>query len=185
MTSPETIEYRIDHQGVLIYVSDSWTQFALDNGSPHLISEQVVGKPLMSFVSDLDTRYLYRVILERVRTTVGPVVVRLRCDSPSLRRFLQITISCLPDQQIQFLSHTLRTEPREPVPLLDPSTNRSNELLRMCSWCKQVLLPNDRWVEVEEAVAELELFCLDTLPGLTHGICPACRVKFEEEFTTK
>ena len=67
----QTIEYRIDHQGVLIHVSDSWTQFALDNGSPHLVSEQVVGKPLMSFVSDLETRYLYRVIFERVRTTAG------------------------------------------------------------------------------------------------------------------
>ena len=123
--------------------------------------------------------------MERVRTTAVPVVPPLRCDSPSLRRFLRLTISRLSEQEIQFLSHTLRTEPRESVPLLDPSTNRSDELLRMCSWCKRILLPNDRWVEVEEAVTDLELFCLDALPKLTHGLCPACRVKFEEEFRVK
>ena len=174
----QTIEYRIDHQGVLIHVSDSWTQFALDNGSPDLVSERVLGKPLMSFVSDLETRHLYRVILSGFAPQGVPVVLTLRCDSPTLRRFLQLIISQLPDQEIQFLSHTLRTEPRDAVPLLDPSTNRSDELLRMCSWCKRILLPEDRWVEVEEAVAELELFCLDALPKLTHGVCPTCRVKF-------
>ena len=185
MTSLETIEYRIDHQGVIVHVSDSWTQFALDNGSPDIVSERVVGKLLLSFISDLETRYLYRVILDKVRTKGVPVVVTLRCDSPSLRRFLQLTISPLPSQAIQFLSHTLRTEPRESVPLLDPNRKHSNELLRMCSWCKQVLLPNNRWVEVEEAVAELELFCLAVLPGLTHGMCPKCRVSFDAESTTE
>jgi hypothetical protein len=177
----QTIEYRIDRQGLLIYVSDSWTQFALDNGSPHLVSEKVVGQPLLSFVSDSETRYLYQVILERVRTRDVPVTVTLRCDSPSLRRFLQLVLSQLAGQEIQFISRTLRTEPRESVPLVDPSTNRSNELLTMCSWCKRILLPQDRWVEVEEAVANLELFCLDALPKLTHGICPACNEKVIQE----
>jgi hypothetical protein len=178
MNSPQAwqmMEYRIDRQGVLIYVSDSWTQFALDNASPDLVSERVVGQPLLNFVSDSETRHLYEIILERVRNTGVSVVLTLRCDSPSLRRFLQLAMSRLPGQEIQFLSHTLRTEPRESVSLLDPSANRSNDFLKICSWCKRILLPEDRWVEVEEAVAQLELFCRDALPKLTHGICPACR----------
>jgi hypothetical protein len=185
MNSPETwqtIEYQIDRQVVLTHVSDSWTQFALDNGSPNLVSERVVGKPLLSFVSDPETRYLYHVILERVRSTGVPIVVTLRCDSPSLRRFLELIISRLPDQEIQFLSRTLRTEPRESVALLDPNMNRSNEFLRMCSWCKRILVPKDRWGEVEEAVTQLELFCLDALPKLTHGVCPGCYTRVMEEF---
>ena len=185
LEAKQTIEYQIDRQGLLIRVSDSWTQFALDNGAPQLASERVVGQPLSSFISDPETRHLYQVILERVRTTKVPVVVTLRCDSPSLRRYLELIISWLPGQEIQFLSRTLRTEARESIPLLDPSTNRSNEFLTMCSWCKRILLPIDRWVEVEDAVAQLELFCLDALPKLTHGICPACNAKVTEEFEVK
>jgi hypothetical protein len=185
LEASQTIEYRIDRQGLLIYVSDSWTHFALDNGSPYLVAERVIGQPLLSFVSDPETRSLYKIILERVRTTGVPVTVTLRCDSPSLRRFLQLVISPLPDQEIRFLSHTLRTEPRASIPLLDPSTNRSTELLTMCSWCKRILLPQDRWVEVEEAVANLELFCLDALLKLTHGICPACHEKVVQEMVAE
>ena len=184
MNSPQAwqmVEYRIDYQGLLVYVSDSWTQFAIDNGSPDLVAERVLGRPLRSFVSDSETRNLYQMILERVQATDAPVVVTLRCDSPSLRRFLQLTISPLPHQEIHFLIHTLRTEPRESISLLNSSTNRSNELLTICSWCKRVLLSQDRWVEVEEAVTRLELFYLDALPRLTHGICPACCDNVMEE----
>jgi hypothetical protein len=181
----QTIEYHVDGQGLLIYVSDSWTQFALDNSSPHLVAERVIGKPLVSFISDMETRYLYHIILERVRSTEVPVVVTLRCDSSSLRRFLELVISPLPGQDIQFSSRTLRTEPREPVPLLDPNTHRSDEYLRMCSWCKRILVSDDQWVEVEEAVTQLELFHLDALPDLTHGVCPDCYVKVKEEFLGK
>ena len=52
LEASQTIEYRIDRQGLLIYVSDSWTHFALDNGSPYLVAERVIGQPLLSFVSD-------------------------------------------------------------------------------------------------------------------------------------
>jgi hypothetical protein len=184
MNAPEadqTIEYRIDCQDLLIYVSDSWTEFALANGSPDLVSERVIGKPLLSFVSDPETRHLYQIILKRVRTREIPVVVTLRCDSPDLRRFLQLITSRLPNQEIQFLSRTLRTEPRDSMPLLDRNSHRSSKYLRICSWCKRVLLANDQWVEVEEAVMQLELFCLDALPRLTHGVCPACYGAVMEE----
>jgi hypothetical protein len=158
-------------------VSDSWTHFALDNGSPHLVSERVIGRPLLKFVSDPETRHLYQILLERVRATGTPCVVTLRCDSPSLRRFLRLLMSPLSGQEIQFLSHTLRTEPRESVALLDPGANRSNEFLVMCSWCKQIRHPQGRWIEVEEAVEQLGLFSLDTLPTLSHGMCPDCHAK--------
>jgi hypothetical protein len=180
----QTIEYRIDRRGLLNFVSDSWTTFALENSSPDLIAERVVGQALSSFIADPETRHLYQTILDRVRSTEVRVVLTLRCDSPSLRRFLQLVISRLPDGEIQFLSHTLRTEPRESVPLLDPSTTRSNEFLSLCSWCKRIRLPGDRWVEVEEAVTQLGLFHLDVLPKVTHGMCPDCYTKAMGESRT-
>ena len=188
MTSREawqTIEYRIDRQGLLIYVSDSWTQFALDNSSPHLVSERVVGKPLLSFVSDLETRHLYQVILKRVRTSEVPVVVTLRCDSPSLRRFLQLIISRLPGEEIRFLSHTLRTEPRESIPLLDPeheSVKRTPHDVQLVQTDSAPEGPMGRGGRSGDA---MELFCLDALPKLTHGVCPACYPRVMEEFGAK
>jgi len=44
----------------------------------------------------------------------------------------------------------------------------------MCSWCKRVPDGSGRWLEVEEAVAELGLMAGPHLPRVSHGICPAC-----------
>jgi hypothetical protein len=44
----------------------------------------------------------------------------------------------------------------------------------MCSWCKQVRLAEAVWVEVEEALVQLGLLELESLPQITHGACQAC-----------
>jgi hypothetical protein len=44
----------------------------------------------------------------------------------------------------------------------------------MCSWCRRVRLDAARWVEVEDAVAELRLFEDVRPPQISHGVCPIC-----------
>jgi hypothetical protein len=44
----------------------------------------------------------------------------------------------------------------------------------MCSWCKQVRLAEAVWVEVEEALVQLGLLELESLPQITLGACQAC-----------
>jgi hypothetical protein len=58
---------------------------------------------------------------------------------------------------------------------LQAGAPRDNRLLRVCSWCQQVALPDSTWVPVEVAVQRLGLLEAETFPGLTHGICEPCR----------
>ena len=68
------------------------------------------------------------------------------------------------------------------VQLLDPAAPRSTELLMVCSWCKQVKLSEDRWVEVEEAMHELQLLQRAEMPALSHGLCRNCAERVMADF---
>jgi hypothetical protein len=83
-------------------------------------------------------------------------------------------------QSVEFRTHTLHTEARDPQALLDPATTRSEEMLRSCSWCGKAWV-DDEWVEIEVAVERLHLFHADELPKLTHGMCEPCLAKFTVE----
>ncbi len=87
-----------------------------------------------------------------------------------------MTISARPEGAVEFETHALRVEDREPVPLLARSTTRSTDLLRACAWCNRINVGSgsDPWVEVEDATERLLLFERDRMPQLTHGICEAC-----------
>ena len=145
----------------------------MENAGQMLLPEQVIGKSLWTFVTDAETCHLYNLILAKVRRQ-EIVRVRLRCDSPACRRFLELIISSLPDNGVQFESITYALENRLPVALLDTTANRSSQLLLICSWCKKIKVSPATWVDVEEAVSLLEIFNAVKLPNLTHGICDDC-----------
>ena len=68
----------------------------------------------------------------------------------------------------------VRTERRDPVSLLDTDTPRSGDFIRICSMCKKIFTTDNKWVEIEEGLAQLRLFEAREMPKLTHGLCPIC-----------
>ena len=66
----------------------------------------------------------------------------------------------------------VRTERRDPVRLLDKDMPRSSDIIRICSMCKKVSTALNKWVEIEEGLAQLRLFEASEVPRLTHGLCP-------------
>src|SRR5450631_2450126 len=87
----EPVSYQIDGHDDIISVNSAWKAFARSNGAPHL-AEQVVGRSLWEFVSDGTTRQVYRDLLVRVRGG-RTVTFSYRCDSPSLRRYMRMTMT--------------------------------------------------------------------------------------------
>jgi hypothetical protein len=83
------------------------------------------------------------------------------------------------DGAVEFRTHTLSEEIRQPQTLLESNPPRSQELLRACGWCKKVFV-GEVWAEVEDALARLRLFERSLLPSLTHGICEQCYQKMVE-----
>ena len=173
--SKDVFFYRIDSTDTIVSVSDNWCTFADANAwGSSLRAEDVVGHKLWDFIQDPETQHLYRELFRRVREGLPSRTIPFRCDSPSERRYLDLFIESLPDEQIQMTSKILRTEPRDPVRLLDVDTPRSTELVTVCSMCKKIKVLPGQWAEIEEGLAHLRLFEADQIPQLTHGLCPSC-----------
>ncbi len=166
-------EYRIAADNRLVWVGDAWLGFARDNGAPELTREGVVGRSLFSFISGAETEYLYYLLLDEVRTRRQAVTVPFRCDGPALRRFMRLTISPLEDDGVRFESTLVRQQPRRTLAFLDAETRRTAAALTICGWCKRVEI-GQRWLDLERAVAMLDLFRSPALPQQNQGVCADC-----------
>jgi len=166
--------HRIDSAHRIVFVNQAWVDFASANDADHLRADKVLGTSLWDYISDLETIFLYKTILGRATEEGRTLRFPFRCDSPDVIRHMEMRVSRLPDASYEFVSLSLREETRTSLQLLCPSIQRSDELIRMCSWCKKIDLSDNRWVEVEEAVRLLGLFTVQPLPQITHGACPEC-----------
>lgn len=175
-SNPENIYvYRIDGNDNIIYVSDNWNKFAKDNGaSKSCLLSFVLNKPLWDFIADIETIHLYKLLVEMARTKKKSITVPIRCDSPNLRRFIEIIIKPLPGNSVEFSSQIIRVEQRDFLEILDTTVDRSEDLVCICSYCKKIEVSENEWLDTEKAVEFLDLFKSAELPQLTHSVCPVC-----------
>jgi hypothetical protein len=168
--------YCIDHADHIISVDEAWLKFASDNGAPELTREEVDNKELWRFISDPDTRLIYRLLFDAVRTRMQSVSISYRCDSPTVRRYMELTCSPRPKLGIEIQSRIIREEPREYVSMLDVNQSRSRSVITICAWCKQCRVSEFDWREIEDAVPDLGAFSDSMLPQVSHGMCPTCHL---------
>ncbi|MDZ7752473.1 MAG: hypothetical protein U5S82_12550 [Gammaproteobacteria bacterium] len=166
--------YAIDATDRIDSVSAEWLAFAARNDSPHLTERSVIGRSLFDFITEPTTAQIYRIAIQRVRDNEESITVPFRCDGPHCRRFMELHMSPRADGGVCFESRLLQEEPRPTVMLLDATLAHGSDLLKMCSWCKRLMVEGT-WMEVEEAIARLRLFDSRRLPEVSHGICPQCR----------
>lgn len=175
MSRPEQcINYLIDDNDNITYLSEQWQPFADGNKAKKIDTTRVIGKRLSDFITDSKCQHIYWLLINRIRQTGGSFKFPFRCDSPDVRRYMEMEVHQHETGQIEFRSCVLQEEPRESVLLLESNIKRSGDLLRICSWCKKVKVDETAWLEVEEAIKKLSLFNAKTLPDLTHGMCPSC-----------
>jgi hypothetical protein len=166
--------YRVDGSDVLVWVDAWWLAFARENGAPELTEEFVLGRNLWEFVADCSTQKLYQRIHVRVRSTRKPVVLPFRCDSPTVRRHMRLTILGEDADHLLYEGMLTRVETRSPLAVLDPACPRADALLTMCSFCKRALSEPSGWLEVEDAAARLGLFEQPKAPRLSYTVCEDC-----------
>ncbi len=171
----ETFTYKIDKYDKINSVSGNWESFANSNGwDSEIAPKSVTGRYLWDFIQGNETQHLYDELFKKVRNggILGPIP--FRCDSPSERRYLELTLKPLSDNAIEIQSTIIRTESRDTLNMLAEDECLSNQFLRICSMCKKIDIDKNRWVELEEGLAYLRLFEKQEVPCLTHGICPNC-----------
>ena len=172
MPDSRLFTYRVDADNVICFVSPEWLEFAVENEAPELVRPGVLGKPLWPFIAGMETKHLYDVMLKKVRAANAVICFSYRCDAPHLRRYMEMVVRPWGAKGVEFISRVEREVPREPIPLLAPMAARSDQMIRMCGWCKRVAMPE--WVEVEEAIQRLRLFEQDYMPQITHTLCADC-----------
>ena len=168
--------YELDAKLRIQAVDDAWSEFAMANEAPELVTPAPLGRHVFDYIQDATTVHLYRALFHRVRTTGRPIELPFRCDSAGLRRFLEMEICPGTASGLVLKTRVVRLEPRAPSALLDRARRRSSDMVRMCSWCKAVETPG-HWCDVEQAVVALRLFEHELLPTVTHGICPPCYLR--------
>lgn len=178
MRADVALAYEIDGQNRITTVNRAWFDEAQTAGDERLKDERVIGRDLWELIQDRSTRHLYETKIGRARERAQPASFRFRCDTPDQRRLLHMEVTLRESGHVAFEVKLVESQPREPVELLRVGRAPSDALIRMCSWCKRVPLPDGVWVEVEQALDVLHLFeASGPLPAITHGICPACMDK--------
>jgi hypothetical protein len=168
------VTYDLDERYRIVATGGEWDRFANENAALELVTPGVLGQPLWRFIQGGEVRHLLQLLLEHAQERGSIRNVPFRCDAPALRRFMSMNVYTLPDGGLRVESVLLRAEPRTFVPLLERSPRLLYGMLSICSWCKRVRLFNREWVEVEEAIEQLNLFSSVDLPQLSHGICMQC-----------
>ncbi len=171
-----TFRYRLDSRDCIVCVDQTWTRFAEENEAGEL-ADGAIGAPIWQFMTG-EARHLYEMLFASVRADGRVIAVPFRCDSPTTRRYMKLTVSPVADQGLAIVGRLLKCEERPFVGLLDDTRPAdTTEFVTICSWCKHVRLADGSWCEVESAVQALRLFEKELLPSLTHGICPSCEEK--------
>ena len=172
--------YRINKHDEIVYTNTDWGRFALENDAPEMASVNILHQNFWNFLSGDIIAEIYRVILKRVRGG-QPVNYEFRCDTSAAARILQMNITMLEDEIIQFETVVIKSKNRALQKILDRHTPRTNEVISMCSWCNRINI-DGAWSEIEEAIPRLRLFDDVSLPQITHGMCDDCYKEVSRDF---
>ena len=165
----QTLTYQIDAEDRLIEVSSNWDTWAGGTDSKDLECHSVMHQDIFNFIQGESCRQFYCSLLKHVRMHGLETVFQFRCDSPGLRRFMQMKMTREKEGHVEFASSVISEESRPLVPLLDLRALRNHKLLIMCSICNKVKINDHDWVEVEQAVNAYGLFGVATFPQLSYG----------------
>jgi hypothetical protein len=133
-------------------------------------SSNIVGRNLFKFIEGREVQHLYAIFHEKVLKDRKHIVFDYRCDGPSIRR--EVRMSLTPEGElVRYESIVLRETPRaKEIPAGLPS---AEVFVPICSICKRYRYPSgsNEWKELDSMPAEPEL---PSRFDFTHALCPNC-----------
>jgi len=134
--------YRLDAKDRIVDVGGDWDSFAMDNGAEGLVSSVVVGTLLRSYIAGDVTRMFVDALLARVRLSGRPAMIPYRCDSPGIKRCMEMSLAKIGSDLVS--EHRIVSE-RVMFPLLSfvaVEDKRPGDWVRRCSMCNRLTLRN-------------------------------------------
>jgi hypothetical protein len=171
----DLVTYRLDEQDRIVEVNEAWDRFARANEGDSALGELVIGTRLFEHITSDATRFLIEAMLQCVRASGESLTRCYRCDSPGIRRTLDMTL--VPEQRGRvLLEHRVRSiEMVSPAIRFRPVGEWAGAVKR-CSLCNRVRVGNT-WSEPEAAS---ERGALDSTQPVKvyYGVCPSCRPSY-------
>jgi hypothetical protein len=168
------LSYTIDRADTIVAVSGAWDDFARDNDGAAIVSERIIGQKLDQFIHGDETLMFVRTMIMSARVLQRPVHRPYRCDSPSLKRFMEMTVQPRPEGIVEVIHRELRSEPIAcKIPVVAESPGARAPFVKRCSVCNRVRA-KDVWSEIDEA-AQAKRLPADVAPlKVIYGVCPDC-----------
>lgn len=172
--------YEIDKDDRIVFCSQNWDDFAVENDGAHLSFESIKGQSVWDHISCDRTVGLYQRIFASARAG-NPVQFFLRCDSPTIRRMLHVSVSPTIEGCVRTSMMLFRIDERDAVHtvLCDNADSTGDDCYTLCTWCNKVHL--DGWHEIEHIVESRRSSGMENPPGIRHGICDPCHDRIDQQ----
>ncbi|MCM8625698.1 hypothetical protein [Accumulibacter sp.] len=171
----EQLSYTLDGADRIIAVAGDWDRFALANGGEAIVGRRIIDRPLDEFITGDITRMFVRTMLMSARTMQRRIQRLYRCDSPEVRRFMEMTILPGDGGQVKVVHRLIRSEVcRYPLRVTAAPARSLAPRIKRCSVCNRIRL-GQTWQEIDEAVSRGRLpQAMSPVLTVVFGVCPEC-----------
>lgn len=173
------VDYWLGPGNTIIHVGGAWDAFAAANDGLSLVGTAVVGRPLRDYVTGDITRMFVEVMINKVRISGQLQSVPYRCDSPGVKRFMQMDL--IPQKSDLLCRHRLLREERLTPPVrFTFAAGRLDHVVKRCSMCNRLTRRDGKLVEPDTPEArELSGSHTDGIFVIYH-VCAECRGRVAE-----
>jgi len=126
---------------------------------------------------DAETRMIYAKIFERVRASGQTVRFQIHCDALQVIRILEARIVPLANAHLEVGFRVLKEQARDPSVILEVC-GADQPFITMCSYCGDLKDREGKWQALEREITSTDLFSVQSLPKISHGMCPDCAKNF-------
>ena len=178
MHSEPAVVYRVDAADRIVAVNDEWRDFATANDGNGLVDP--LGESLWQHIGDQGSRDLYTLLLTSVRVSGRTASYPYRCDSPTLRRLMEMSVSPGDDGDLVFSSRIVSTEPLPHAVLFGQSLPYSIGRVDVCGNCRKVR-DRDGWTDIIDLLGKGRITARRNSFTVMYRICPECRTAIRRQ----
>ncbi len=168
----KTNAYWLDSKDLIVKVSEEWDAFALENSSPEMLSNNVLGLSIWNFVTGDQTRLWLNTLFGYERIHGKALMRPYRCDSPNEKRFMEMNVSM--DGKLLGVRHSvIRVEKLSPPLNFEFSSVKRSGYRRRCSICNRTEM-GEKWMEPGELL-ESEKKLISPIKVI-YTVCQDCKL---------
>lgn len=163
-----TNTYFLNQERIIVSVGNNWDRFAHENGGEILTGDYVIGTSVWDYIKGDTTRMWFDTLLQFVSLRKELVERPYRCDSPGIKRFMNLRVSCEDSGLIKLDHIILKTEIQEKPVFFQYTSEIVNNVKFRCSICGRVS-SKGRW---HDAASQL----FDDWDGkVFYTVCDSCK----------